>query len=78
MLIQFFKKDQQFTCFDVDDVSYKKHSVEILNQGFSFDGDPIQAIDIEDALNQYKKNKPNLVEKYTKLGLIAGFFGISI
>lgn len=48
----FQKKEQQFTCLDVDDSEYKVHSVELLNQVFSFDGDPIQAVDIEDALKK--------------------------
>ncbi|WP_305816644.1 hypothetical protein [Photobacterium leiognathi] len=78
MIIQFFKNEQQFTCLDVNDSEYKVHSLELLNQGFSFDGDPIQAIDIEDALKKYKKDKPDLIEKFSKLGFIAGVFGVSI
>ncbi|WP_305840237.1 hypothetical protein [Photobacterium leiognathi] len=73
-----FQKEQQFTCLDVNDSEYKVHSVELLNQGFSFDGDPIQAVDIEDALKKYKNDNPDLIEKLSKLGLIAGLFGVSI
>lgn len=77
MVFQFFRLKDQFTCFDVNEKNYEIHKKNLLKRGFSFDGEPIKASNIEEALNKYKLITPdNKMKEYTKIGLIAGFFGI--